>query len=259
MSPAAMLPFLDRLADVASEAIMPHFRASAAVDNKAAEGFDPVTAGDRAAEEALRALINATYPAHGIMGEEFGNENLGAEHVWVLDPIDGTRAFISGLPVWGTLIGLLKDGIPALGMMAQPFTGERFSGDGLSARYTGPGGPRALKTRACDSLSAAVLSTTTPALFKGAEREAYLRVEEKVRLVRYGTDCYAYCMVAAGFMDAVVETGLHPYDIVALIPVIEGAGGRVTNWEGGPASAGGRVVAAGDLRLHAEILDALNS
>lgn len=254
----ALLPFLDRLANSATEAIMPHFRASGQVDNKAASGFDPVTAGDRAAEAALRRLINETFPTHGIMGEEYGDENLDAEHVWVLDPIDGTRAFISGLPVWGTLIGLLSQGRPVLGMMAQPFTGERFSGDGLSARYTGPGGPRALKTRACDGLRNAVLSTTTPALFKGAEREAYLRVEEQVRLVRYGYDCYAYCMVAAGFMDAVIETGLHAYDIVALIPVIEGAGGRVTNWEGGPASAGGRVVAAGDLRLHAEILDAIN-
>ncbi len=258
MSTEMLLPFLDHLADAASEAIMPHFRASGAVDNKAASGFDPVTAGDRAAEAALRALINTTYPDHGIMGEEFGNENLDADHVWVLDPIDGTRAFISGLPVWGTLIGLLAGGRPILGMMAQPFTGERFSGDGLTAHYTGPGGPSALKTRACVSLSDAVLSTTTPALFKGAERDSYLRVEEQVRLVRYGTDCYAYCMVAAGFMDAVVETGLHPYDIVALIPVIEGAGGRVTNWEGGPASAGGRVVAAGDPRLHAEILETLN-
>lgn len=259
MTDPALLLFLDRLADSATEAIMPHFRASGQVDNKAMSGFDPVTAGDRAAEAALRRLINETFPSHGIMGEEYGDENLEAEHVWVLDPIDGTRAFISGLPVWGTLIGLLSGGRPALGMMAQPFTGERFSGDGRSARYTGPGGPRALRTRACDGLGNAVLSTTTPALFKGAERDAYLRVEEQVRLVRYGYDCYAYCMVAAGFMDAVIETGLHAYDIVALIPVIEGAGGRVTNWQGGPASAGGRVVAAGDLRLHAEILDAINS
>ncbi|HWJ73501.1 MAG TPA: histidinol-phosphatase [Kaistia sp.] len=258
MTDAALLPFLDRLADSATEAIMPHFRASGQVDNKAASGFDPVTAGDRAAEAALRRLINETYPAHGIMGEEYGDENLDAENVWVLDPIDGTRAFISGLPVWGTLIGLMSAGKPALGMMAQPFTGERFSGDGETARYTGPGGPRALKTRACDGIASAVLSTTTPALFKGAEREAYLRIEDQVRLVRYGYDCYAYCMVAAGFMDAVIETGLHAYDIVALIPVIEGAGGRVTNWEGGPASAGGRVVAAGDPRLHAEILDVIN-
>lgn len=257
MTLSALLPFLDRLADAAGESIMPHFRAAGRVDNKAATGFDPVTAGDRAAEAAMRALINAHHPQHGIMGEEYGNERLDAEKVWVLDPIDGTRAFISGLPVWGTLIGLLDGGRPALGMMAQPFTGERFSGDGSSARYSGPGGPRPLATRPCGALTDAVISTTTPALFKGAEREAYLRVEEQVRLVRYGYDCYAYCMVAAGFMDAVIETGLQAYDIVALIPVIEGAGGRVTNWEGGSAAGGGRVVASGDARLHERILKAL--
>lgn len=258
MNDSALLPFLDRLADAAGESIMPHFRAAGQIDNKAATGFDPVTAGDRAAEAALRKLINETHPAHGIMGEEYGDENLDAEKVWVLDPIDGTRAFISGLPVWGTLIGLLSGGVPSIGMMAQPFTGERYSGDGRQACYTGPGGPRALASRPCGSLADAVLSTTTPALFKDAEREAYLRVEDQVRLVRYGYDCYAYCMVAAGFMDAVIETGLHAYDIVALIPVIEGAGGRVTNWEGGPASSGGRVVAAGDPHLHEEILATIN-
>lgn len=257
MTDDALFSFLDRLADCAGAAILPHFRSAGIVDNKAASGFDPVTAGDRAAEAALRELINATYPEHGIMGEEFGGERLDAEKVWVLDPIDGTRSFITGLPVWGTLIGLMADGKPEIGMMAQPFTGERYAGNCRSARYTGPGGPHALSTRRCADLSSAVLSTTTPALFKGAEREAYLSVEERVKLVRYGYDCYAYCMVAAGFMDAVIETGLHAYDIVALIPVIEGAGGRVTNWEGGPASAGGRVVASGDPRLHDIILTQL--
>lgn len=258
MTDSALLPFLDRLADAASESIMPHFRALDSVDNKASSGFDPVTVADRAAEAAMRALIVEQQPDHGIMGEEYGSERLDAEKVWVLDPIDGTRAFISGLPVWGTLIGLLSGGTPSIGMMAQPFTGERFSGDGTSARFAGPGGPRALKTRPCASIPHATISTTTPALFKDAEREAYDRVERQARLVRYGYDCYAYCMVAAGYMDAVIETGLHPYDIVALIPIIEGAGGKVTNWEGGPAAAGGRVVASGDRRLHEAILATLN-
>jgi len=256
-SDQSLLPFLDRLADAAGKAIMPHFRAIDSIENKATTGFDPVTIADRAAEEALRRLIGAEYPEHGIMGEEFGSERLDAEKVWVLDPIDGTRAFISGLPVWGTLIGLLSEGRPSIGMMAQPFTGERYSGDTKEAHYTGPGGPRRLKTRRCDRIADATLLTTTPALFKGAEREAYERVESEVQLVRYGCDCYAYCMVASGYVDAVIETGLHAYDIVALIPVIEGAGGRVTNWEGGPASAGGRVVASGDPRLHDEILEML--
>ncbi|HWJ73029.1 MAG TPA: histidinol-phosphatase [Kaistia sp.] len=258
MTDLSLLPFLDRLADAASEAIMPHFRSLDSIENKATTGFDPVTVADRAAEAAIRALITAEFPDHGIMGEEYGSERLDAEKVWVLDPIDGTRAFISGLPVWGTLIGLLSGGTPTLGMMAQPFTGERYAGDGVSARYTGPGGARALATRSCDHLSKATLFTTTPALFQGAEREAYERVERQVRLVRYGCDCYAYCMVAAGYVDAVIETGLHAYDIVALIPVIEGAGGRVTNWEGGPAAAGGRVVASGDRHLHDIILETLN-
>ncbi|MBN8998282.1 MAG: histidinol-phosphatase, partial [Rhizobiales bacterium] len=244
--------------DAASESIMPHFRALDSVENKASSGFDPVTIADRAAEAAIRRLIVERFPEHGIMGEEYGSERLEAEKVWVLDPIDGTRAFISCLPVWGTLIGLLSGGTPSIGMMAQPFTGERYSGDGISARYAGPGGPRALSTRRCETISHATLLTTTPALFQGAEREAYERVERQVRLARYGCDCYAYCMVASGFVDAVIETGLHAYDIVALIPIIEGAGGRVTNWEGGSAAAGGRVVASGDRRLHDAILDTLN-
>lgn len=258
MTDSALLPFLDQLADAATKAIMPHFRSLDSVDNKDASGFDPVTIADRAAELAIRALIGEHYPEHGIMGEEFGSERLDAEKIWVLDPIDGTRAFISGLPVWGTLIGLTSGGTPSIGMMAQPFTGERYSGDGRSARYSGPGGARDLATRRCASLTDATLFTTTPAIIKGADREAYDRVERSVRLVRYGCDCYAYCMVAAGHVDAVIETGLHAYDIVALIPVIEGAGGRVTNWEGGSAAKGGRVVASGDKRLHDTILEMLN-
>jgi myo-inositol-1(or 4)-monophosphatase len=206
----------------------------------------------------MRALIGSTYPAHGIVGEELGAERADAESVWVLDPIDGTRAFISGLPVWGTLIGLLQAGRPALGMMAQPFTGERFAGDGREAWYTGPGGPRPLATRRCDSLASAVLFTTTPAIFRPVERAAYDRVEAAVRMARYGCDCYAYCMLAAGFVDIVVEAGLQAYDIVALIPVIEGAGGRVTNWQGGSAAAGGQVAVTGDPRLHDALLDLLN-
>jgi histidinol phosphatase-like enzyme (inositol monophosphatase family) len=258
MAAEDLVSFLDRLAEAAGKSIMPHFRAHESVDNKAAIGFDPVTAGDRDAEQTMRAMIGATYPAHGIRGEEFGNENLDADHVWVLDPIDGTRAFISGLPTWGTLIGLTEKGVPTLGMMAQPFTTERYAGDTKRAWYRGPGGERELRTRACASIAEAVLFTTTPALFKGPERVAYDRLESQVRLARYGCDCYAYCMVAAGFVDAVVEVALQPYDIVALIPIIEGAGGKVTNWEGGSASDGGRVVATGDRRLHDQILETLN-
>lgn len=251
---SAFPAFLDRLADAASEAIMPHFRAEAAVDNKSDSHFDPVTIADRNAEAAMRRLINATWPDHGIVGEEYGSERPEAELVWILDPIDGTRSFIMGLPVWGTLIGLLRNGVPVLGMMAQPFTRERFAGDGTRAWYTGPNGPRDLRMRPCARLADASLFTTTPAMFKGDDRAAYDRVEAAVRLPRYGCDCYAYCMVAAGHADVVVEAGLQAYDIAPLIPVITGAGGRVTDWKGASAAGGGGVVATGDPRLHDAVL-----
>lgn len=250
----AFAPFLEKLAKAASEAIMPHFRQGFAVDNKWVEGFDPVTIADRNGETAMRALINDTYPDHGILGEEHGPENLDAEHVWVLDPIDGTRAFITGLPTWGTLIGLKSGGTPSLGMMVQPYIGERFGGDCKSAWYHGPLGTRALKTRACAALKDATIFTTTPALFRDGERTAFDRVEAAVQLSRYGTDCYAYCMVAAGHGDAVIETGLQAYDIVALVPIIEGAGGVVTTWTGGSPTDGGQIVASGDPRLHDMLL-----
>jgi histidinol phosphatase-like enzyme (inositol monophosphatase family) len=233
---------------------MPHFRASGQVDNKAMSGFDPVTAGDRAAELALRRLINATYPAHGIMGEEYGDENLDAEHVWVLDPIDGTRAFISGLPVWGTLIGFQSSGRATMGVMDQPFTGERYFADGQASWYFGPGGDRQIKTRACETLADAILFTTSPHIFTPQEAARYSRVEEQVRLFRYGVDCYAYALLAAGHVDLVIESGLKPYDVGALIPIIEQAGGIITNWDGGRPEAAGRIIAAGSKALHEQAL-----
>jgi histidinol phosphatase-like enzyme (inositol monophosphatase family) len=220
MDSEALTAFLDRLADAASDSIMPYFRANMDVENKAGSGFDPVTAADRGAEAAIRKLINERYPEHGIIGEEFGRERDDADFVWVIDPIDGTRSFISGLPVWGTLIGLLKDGEPLVGMMAQPFTGERFVGDGTRAWYRGPGGQKALSVRRCQAVDQATLFTTSPAMIKGSDRVAYDRVEKAVRFARYGIDCYAYCMVAAGHADIVIETELQAYDIVALIPII---------------------------------------
>jgi myo-inositol-1(or 4)-monophosphatase len=161
------------------------------------------------------------------------------------------------VPVWGVLIGLLEKARPTHGMMAQPFTGERFAGDGHAAWYAGPGGPRSLATRPCGALADAVLFTTSPGIFSPADGAAYRRVEDSVRLARYGCDCYAYCMVAAGFVDLVIEADLAPYDIVPLIPIIEGAGGIVTDWEGGPAAGGGRIVASGDARLHQIVLERL--
>ncbi len=244
--------FVDELADVSGDAILPFFRTSLSVENKAGSaGFDPVTAADRAAEAAMRALIRRTFPNHGIVGEEFSHERPDAEYVWVLDPIDGTKSFICGMPAWGTLIGLTRAGEPVYGLMHQPFVGERFSGDGASARYRGPAGARALVTRPCASLAEAVLFTTSPLLMNAADRAAFRKVEDKVRLSRYGGDCYAYCLVAAGHIDLVIETEIKPHDIAALIPIITGAGGVITTWEGAGAEKGGRVIAAGDRRVHA--------
>jgi len=251
MSAVDFADFVTRLATTSGQAILPFFRSRHATEDKSAGGvFDPVTEADRAGETVMRNLIQSHFPAHGVLGEEFGTENADAEYVWVLDPIDGTRAFISGIPVWGTLIGLTRDGVPVYGMMNQPFTGERFSGDGRKARYDGPGGPRELHTRQTPSLNEATLMTTSPQLFAGAEKAAYQRVENAVRMARYGCDCYAYCMLAAGHVDLVIESGLKPYDIVALIPIVEGAGGIVTSWDGGSAAGGGTVIAAGSKALH---------
>ncbi|MFA6265267.1 MAG: histidinol-phosphatase [Pseudolabrys sp.] len=250
--------FVDRLAAASGETIMPFFRSALTVENKKAGGFDPVTAADRAAEEAMSGLIRKTFPEHGILGEEYGSERTDAEYVWVLDPIDGTKSFISGMVAWGTLIGLMRFGEPVYGMMHQPFTRERFSGDSGAAHYRGPTGNRDLHVRACNSLSDALLFTTSPLLMKEADRARFRKVEDKVKLSRYGGDCYAYCMLAAGQIDLIVETELKPYDIVALIPIILGAGGIITTWENGPAQAGGRVVVAGDKRVHEAALELLN-
>jgi histidinol-phosphatase len=254
-----LVGFLDRLANTASDSIMPYFRANMSIENKADSGFDPVTAADREAEAAMRRLIKTHYPDHGIIGEEFGAERDDADFVWVLDPIDGTRSFISGVPVWGVLIGLLEQGKPLIGMMVQPFTGERFAGDGMRAWYRGPGGDKILAARPCNSLASATLFTTSPAMLNSEDRIAYDRIEAAARFARYGIDCYAYCMVAAGHADIVIEADLKAYDIVALIPIVEGAGGRVTNWQGASAATGGRIVATGDRRLHDEVLGLLSS
>jgi histidinol phosphatase-like enzyme (inositol monophosphatase family) len=251
--------FVDELADLSGQAILPFFRSSLHADDKSRGGvFDPVTEADRAGEAAMRHLIKRAFPTHGIIGEEFGAEAADAEYVWVLDPIDGTRAFMAGLPVWGTLIGLMRQGAPVYGLMHQPFTGERFFGDGAGSSFRHRNGERALKTRRCGALGEAILSTTNPKLFRPERLPGYERVERESRLVRYGCDCYAYCMVAAGHVDLVIESGLNAYDICALVPIIEGAGGVVTDWTGGSAAKGGSIIAAGDKRLHAEALAILN-
>jgi myo-inositol-1(or 4)-monophosphatase len=251
--------FVDKLATVSGEAILPFFRTSLGVEDKgSAAGFDPVTAADRAAETAMRTLIKRSFPEHGIVGEEYGDENTKAEYVWVLDPIDGTKSFITGMPAWGSLIALTRNGEPVFGMMHQPFIGERFTGDGGAAQYRGPAGARGLHVRPCARLADAMMFTTSPRLMNEADRAAFGRVEAAAKLSRYGGDCYAYCMLAAGHVDLVIETGLKPHDIVALIPIVQGAGGLVTNWEGGSAVKGGRVIAAGDKRVHAAAMRLLS-
>ncbi|MDA5192865.1 histidinol-phosphatase [Govanella unica] len=251
--------FAERLADAATAVTLKYFRNPIDVVNKAAgEAFDPVTAADRDAEAIIRALITETYPDHGIFGEEHGQSTATLKNgpTWVIDPIDGTRAFISGLPLWGTLIALNDGTRPVIGLIDHPATGERFMG--TPGQATGNRQP--IKTRACTSLASAILSTTDPDLFlAGDERAAYDAVAAKVRLKRYGYDCYAYAMVAAGHLDLVIESGLQPYDVQAVIPVIEAAGGVMTSWSGGPADQGGQVIAAGDRRLHAAALDILRS
>jgi histidinol phosphatase-like enzyme (inositol monophosphatase family) len=255
-----MLPdraFFDRLAEAAKAETLPRFRIGTSVANKLEGGFDPVTEADQSAEAAIRALIERHFPEHGILGEEHGNVGLDREHVWVIDPIDGTRAFISGLPVWGTLIGLYRNGEAVMGLMDQPFTGERYFADGRETVYRGPGGEQVLSTRACKSLSDAVLFTTSPHLYTGDFKTRYEALQSKVRLFRYGCDCYAFALLAAGHVDLVIECGLKPYDVGGLIPLIEQAGGIITNWQGGPAEMGGEVIAAGSAELHAQALEIL--
>lgn len=252
--------FVDELADASGEKILPFFRTALGVEDKGGLGrFDPVTAADRAAEVAIRSLIKKNFPNHGIVGEELGNERADAEYVWVIDPIDGTRAFIIGYPIWGTLIALTRFGEAVFGMMHQPFMREKFTGDRQAAKYRGPAGERDLRVRSCAGVSDAVMLTTSPHMFDDAERERFYRVEKKVRLPRFGGDCYAYCMLAAGHADLVIEAGLKPFDVTALIPIINGAGGIITTWDGKPAEGGGRIIAAGDKRVHEEAMEILNS
>ncbi len=257
--------FFHELVTASAEIILPLFRSGLQSEDKS-EGkvFDPVTIADRESEAAMRALISARYPEHGIMGEEFGYANEGAEYVWVLDPIDGTKSFISGSPLWGTLVGLLHHGKPIAGMLNQPFTRELFIADEHSAQWHGLDAnsnreSRRLKTRPCATLETATLLTTSPYLIADGLREKYLKVQEKVRLPRFGGDCYIYAQLAMGTADLVIEAGLKPHDIVALIPLIERAGGIITRWDGGDAAKGGAIVAAGDQRVHAQALALLNS
>ncbi len=252
--------FAEQLADAAASAILPFFRERPQVDDKGADGwFDPVTEADKAAERAMRQLIEATFPAHGILGEEEDEKPGSGEGRWVLDPIDGTRAFMSGLPTWGTLIAFDPGSGPAVGIIDQPYMKERWVAGPEGGRFDSPLGERALKTSDCTSLDDAILMATHPEIFVTSdERAGFDAVASRVKLLRWGGDCYSYGLVALGLADLVIEANLKPFDIQAIIPIVTAAGGVITDWQGGSADNGGQVVAAATPALHAEALKLLN-
>ncbi len=248
------------LADAARATILPYFRQTGLVaENKEAGGFDPVTVADREAETAMRAVLARHRPDDGIWGEEFGQKPGQSGRTWVLDPIDGTRGFISGTPTWGVLIALSGADGPFLGIIDQPYTGERFVGAPGVARMSGPMGTVPLATRNTATLDQAILFTTFPEVGTAPDRAGFRAVSDKVRLTRYGMDCYAYALLAAGQIDLVIEAGLNAYDIQGPIVVINAAGGIVTDWQGGPAHQGGRALAAANRDLHSAALDILRT
>ncbi len=245
--PAEYLALANRLADASGAVIRPYFRSAIPVDQK--PDRSPVTVADREAEAAMRNLIEAAFPGHGIIGEEMPARNEGAGLTWVLDPIDGTKSFITGKPVFGTLIALLAGDSPILGIIDQPITGERWIG-ALGHPTTLNGST--VRVRPCPDLAQAALDCTTPAMFDGSDAAAFETLRKKAGLVRFGMDCYAYAVLATGFVDLVVEAHMQLYDFAALIPVIEGAGGVITDWQGRTLAPGsdGRILAAGDTRVH---------
>jgi myo-inositol-1(or 4)-monophosphatase len=259
---AEWLQVAHQLADASGAVISPFFRKRLKVQNKAQPGsFDPVTEADTAAEQEIRRILAKQFPHHGIIGEEFADIGSDSPLTWVVDPIDGTRAFMSGMPLWGTLIGLMFADKPIVGLMDQPYTRERFWGTSKGAFSRNVAGDvRRIRTRPCASLGDAVLMSTAPEMFKpGHEHRRFTQISKAVRMTRYGGDCYAYCMLASGHIDLVVEAGLKIFDIAPLIPIIEAAGGVVTDWTGAPATQGGRVIAAGDRALHAAALRILSA
>ena len=249
------LEIAEKMADAARAAILPFFRqTNLETSNKLQSGYDPVTVADRKAEQAMRAVLAEFRPDDGVLGEEFGTSKGSSGRIWVLDPIDGTRGFVSGTPTWGVLIALGQGKGPMLGIIDQPYIGERFIGSPDGAFMTGPLGRTALETRAPRGLDQAILFTTFPEVGTETEARAFRAVADKVKLTRYGMDCYAYALLAAGQVDLVIEAGLNAYDIQAPIAVIEAAGGIVTDWQGGPAHDGGRALAAANPEIHAAAL-----
>ena len=258
---SSFLEFALHLGELAGKAILPHFRAALEIENKAAgDRYDPVTIADRAAEDAIRGEIGRVYPDHAIHGEERGSAPGASALTWVIDPIDGTRSFVLGQLHWGTLIALNDGRRPVLGVMHQPFVEETFFGSARGAFLRARNGElRGLRTRSCASLGTAAVCTSHPELFTcRKERAAFDLVASKARLTRFGGDCYNYCLLAAGLIDLVIESALYAYDVQALIPVIEAAGGVMSGWRGEPCYEGGAVIAAGDPELHRSVVEMLS-
>lgn len=248
------------LADAARPVTLAHFRSEGLeAENKQVGGFDPVTVADRGAEEAMRAVLAAERPDDAILGEEFGAQDGTTGLTWILDPIDGTRGYVSGTPTWGVLISVADETGPIFGLIDQPYIGERFAGGFGVAEVNGPLGRKPLQCRAPRALSEAKILTTFPEVGTRAEGRAFHAVAERTQLTRYGMDCYGYALLAAGQVDLVIEAGLSAYDIQAPIAVVEAAGGTVTDWSGGPAHQGGRALAAANSQIHAEALAILQT
>lgn len=255
-----LLRVAEALADAARKVILPHFRSAGLnADNKLSNGeYDPVTIADKAAERAMRDILASQRPEDAILGEEFGFSEGTSGLTWVLDPIDGTRGFVTGTPTWGVLIAVGGPDGPELGIIDQPYIGERFVGGFGHAWMQGPNGRHDIRCRGADILQNATLFSTFPEVGTPPERAAFEALSSKVQLTRFGMDCYAYALLAAGHIDLVVEAGLHPHDIQAPIALIKAAGGIVTNWQGAKAHDGGRVIAAATAELHMQALAILS-
>ena len=257
---AELTRFAIALAGASAKAILPHFRQNIAVEVKDGPVWDPVTEGDRAGERIIRAMIEESYPDHGILGEEYGLKEARSPFTWVLDPVDGTRAFVCGMPTWATLIGLSFEGKPVLGLMNQPVVGDMFSGNPLGAWHDYRGLTTPISTRKGIALGRAAIGTTAPELYRSAENQRrFQALRAKAQLTRYGGDSYFFCMMAAGHLDIAMDCGLQPYDITPLLPIVTGAGGVAAEWTGGDMAKGGNVITAGSPALLEEALAVMTS
>ncbi len=252
--------FGQSILEEAGDIALQYFRTSLVVDNKKADGgFDPVTQADKAVETFIRQRLAAEFPDHGIIGEEFGTSNTQHPIQWIIDPIDGTRSFMTGMTGWGILLGMINDGVPAIGFMHQPYIGETWIGSASGTRFLRNGKSTNVVARRNIKIADSVLYSTHPEMFQNPQGlRNFGKLSKQVKLMRFGGDCYAYCLLAMGFIDIIVEDDLQPYDILPLIPIIEGAGGITTDLAGNPPHQGGLVVTAASRELHEQALKSMN-